>query len=56
MKTDYTYFVDCMLPDGTWEYGSIGSNAESAESWAEYIRQQHPDWLVEINPVEKKGL
>lgn len=50
------FFVDCLLPDGTWKRGSILWPKADAEAVAKGIKEEHPDWLVEINPVEVKNL
>lgn len=46
------YFVDCMLPDRTWQEGTIAWPATEAQAIAGALREAHPDWLVEINPLE----
>lgn len=50
------FFVDCLLPDGSWRRGTIGWPHEDALIVAAGCKEDHPDWLVEINRVEKKGM
>jgi hypothetical protein len=45
------YFVDCLTPAG-WRYGTIGWPIADAQIVAAGYREERPDWLVEINPVE----
>lgn len=45
------YFVDCLTPEG-WRKGSIAWPAEDAQIVAAGFREEHPDWLVEINPTD----
>ena len=50
------FFIDCLLPDGTWKQGSIIWPAADAALIAESMREEHPDWLIELNPVETERL
>ena len=45
------FFVDAQRPDGRWVLGEIACTRSEAESRAEELKIQHPDWLIEINPV-----
>lgn len=45
------YFVDIRLPDGTEKQGMLAMPKEDALAQASAIRERHPDWIVEINPV-----
>jgi len=47
------FFVDAQRPDGLWILGEIACTRAEAESRAGELRLQHPDWLVEINPVSR---
>lgn len=46
------YFVDIKMPDGTEKEGTIAMPREDAQAHAAAIREQHPKWIVEINPVD----
>jgi hypothetical protein len=46
------YFVDIRLPDGTEKDGLIAMPEEDARAQAATIRERHPDWIVEITPVD----
>jgi len=52
MKTSRKYFVDCLLPDGTWRKGDIAWPEADALIVATGFREEHPDWLVEVNLME----
>jgi hypothetical protein len=45
------FFVDAQRPDGRWVLGEIACTRAEAETRAGELKLQHPDWLVEINPV-----
>ena len=47
------FFVDAQRPDGLWVLGEIACPRAEAESRAGELKLQHPDWLVEINPVRQ---
>jgi len=47
------FFVDGRRPDGRWVLGEIACTRAEAESRAGEMKLQHPDWLVEINPVRR---
>lgn len=44
-------FVDCLTESG-WRKGSIAWPMADAEIVAAGFREEHPNWLVEINPIE----
>jgi len=44
-------FVDCLTETG-WRRGSIAWPVEDAIIVAAGFREEHPNWLVEINPIE----
>ena len=44
-------FVDCLTESG-WRKGSIAWPLADAEIVAAGFREEHPNWLVEINPIE----
>jgi len=46
------FFVDCLLPDGSWKRGSVAWPSDDAEIVAAGFREEHPDWIVELNPLE----
>ena len=50
-NTPLKFFVDAQRPDGRWVLGEIACPRAEAESRAGELKVQHPDWLVEINPV-----
>lgn len=52
-KNQYMYFVDCTLPNGMEDMGAIGWPYEDAVERAEEIRKEHPDWIVDVNAIEK---
>jgi len=56
MEKKVKFCVDCLLPNGVWKKGSIVWPAANAEVVAASIRDEHPDWLVELNPVETEAL
>lgn len=45
------FFVDCLTENG-WRKGSIAWPFEDAQIVANGFREEHPDWVVEINPLE----
>lgn len=44
-------FVDCLTESG-WRNGSIAWPLADAEIVAAGFREEHPNWVVEINPIE----
>jgi hypothetical protein len=44
-------FIDCLTETG-WRRGSIAWPVEDAIIVAAGFREEHPNWLVEINPIE----
>jgi hypothetical protein len=50
------YAVDCLLPGGTWRKGTILWPLADALIVAAAYHADHPDWLVEINPVDSTTL
>lgn len=46
------YFVDTLREDGQWHKGSIAWPKDDAEIVARGMREDHPEWLVEVNPLE----
>ena len=46
------YFVDVRRPDGTEKLGTLAMPKEDALAQAAAIRERHPNWIVEINPVD----
>ncbi len=44
-------FVDCLTETG-WRKGSIAWPMEDALIVAAGFREEHPNWAVEINPLE----
>ena len=46
------YFVDTLQDDGQWHHGGIAWPREDAEIVAKGMKEEHPTWLVEINPLE----
>lgn len=45
-------FVDVLKEDGQWSQGQIAWPYDEALNVAAEIREQHPDWVVEVNPLE----
>lgn len=50
------FFVDALRPDGRWVLGEIACLRTEAENLASELKLQHPDWMVEINPVWRSTL
>jgi hypothetical protein len=46
------YFIDITLPDGTHKGGTIAWPREDALAVAAEYRHVHPDWVVELVPVD----
>ena len=46
------YFVDCRLPDGSAREGTVAWPSDEALTRADELRREHPDWFVELNPLE----
>lgn len=45
------FFVDAQRPDGRWAFGERAMPREEAQQHADQVKLEHPEWLVEINPV-----
>jgi hypothetical protein len=46
------FFVDVVKSDGSKREGSIAFPADDAARYAGELRREHPDWLVQLNPLE----
>ena len=46
------YFVDCRLPAGSIVKGTIAWPSAEARTRAAELRREHPDWIIELNPME----
>ena len=48
------FFVDAQRPDGRWAFGEKALPRDEAQQHADYVKLEHPEWHVEINPVEPR--
>jgi hypothetical protein len=46
------YFIDIVYPDRTERRGQIAFPQGDAKQIRDQIKLEHPDWIVELNPLE----